>query len=102
MARDLDTVQWRSEAIGVLGRVDTAAEQRFCRSTSVNKITMLAAADELQAATTDATVWLTSNPCPDLKLRERFAGWMFEHMRRGRIHCAAGRHRPRCEYESGD
>jgi hypothetical protein len=58
----------------VLNQV-TAAEGRFCRSTSVNKITMLAAADELQAATTHATVWLTANPCPDDDLRERVA-WM--------------------------
>jgi hypothetical protein len=58
----------------VLNRV-TAAEERFCRSTSVNKITMLAAADELQSATTHATVWLTANPCPDVDLRERVA-WM--------------------------
>ena len=66
--------QWRSEAVRMLDRV-TAAERRFCGSTSVNKITMLAAADELEAATTHATVWLTANPCPDVQLRERVA-WM--------------------------
>jgi len=74
MANETDTLQWRSEAMIILDRV-TTAERRFCRSTSVNKITMLAAADELQAATTDASVWLTANPCPDVKLRERVA-WM--------------------------
>ena len=58
----------------VLHRV-TTAERRFSSSTSVNKITMLAAADELQAATTHATVWLTGNPCPDAKLRE-YVAWM--------------------------
>jgi hypothetical protein len=76
MAREPDTLQWRCEAITVLNRV-TAAEGRFCRSTSVNKITMLAAADELQAATTHATGWLTANPCPDVDLRERVA-WMLK------------------------
>ncbi len=53
----------------------TTAEQRFSMSTSVNKITVLAAADELQAATTGATVWLTENPCPDAELRE-YVVWM--------------------------
>ena len=73
MANQTDT-QWRSEAVNVLDRV-TAAERRFCGSTSVNKITMLAAADELQAVTSHATVWLTANPCPDVELRGRVA-WM--------------------------
>lgn len=58
----------------VLHRV-SAAERRLSASISVNKITVLAAADELQAASTDATVWLTSNPCPDAKLRAHVA-WM--------------------------
>ena len=73
MANETDT-QWHSGAVNVLDRV-TAAERRFCGSTSVNKITMLAAADELQAATRRATVWLTANPCPDVELRERVT-WM--------------------------
>jgi len=58
---------WRIRAMAVLKRV-MAAERRFSASISVNKITMLAAADELDAATRDATVWLTANPCPDAKL----------------------------------
>ncbi len=74
MAPELNTLQWRFEAMSVLGRV-TVAERRFSTSASVNKITMLAAADELQAATTHATAWLTGNPCPDVKLRE-YVAWM--------------------------
>ena len=59
--------QWRFRARTVLRRV-IAAERRFSASISVNKITMLAAADELDAATKDATVWLTANPCPEEEL----------------------------------
>ena len=44
----------------------TAAERRFSQSITLNnEVTMLAAADELQAATRDATVWRLANPCPD-------------------------------------
>ena len=46
----------------------TGAEDRFLASIALNQTTMLAAADELQAATTDATAWLTANPCPDPNL----------------------------------
>jgi hypothetical protein len=74
MAPESNTLQWRFEAMTVLDRV-TTAERRFSASTSVNKITMLAAADEMQAATTDATEWLTGNPCPDVRLRE-YVSWM--------------------------
>ncbi len=59
--------QWRFKATAVLKRV-MAAERRFSASISVNKITMLAAADELDAASRDATVWLTANPCPEAEL----------------------------------
>lgn len=58
----------------VLHRV-AAAERRFSASISVNKITVLAAADELRAATIDATVWLTAHPCPDANLRA-YVAWM--------------------------
>ncbi len=34
---------------------------------------MLAAADELQAATRDAMVWVTANPCPDPNLSDHMA-----------------------------
>ena len=73
MAPESNTLQWRFEAM--TPHCVTTAERRFSASTSVNKITMLAAADELQAATTHATVWLTGNPCPDVKLRE-YVAWM--------------------------
>lgn len=51
----------------------TAAERRFSTSIIVNELTMLAAADELEAATRDATGWLTANPCPDVKLGAHIA-----------------------------
>jgi hypothetical protein len=53
-----------------------AAERRFSASISVNEITMLAAADELAAATRDAKVWLKANPCPDAKLGAHVAGML--------------------------
>jgi hypothetical protein len=34
----------------------------------LNNVTMLAAADELSAATKVATAWLAANPCPDAGL----------------------------------
>ncbi len=52
-----------------------AAERRFSASVSVNEITMLAAADELEAATKDASVWMAANPCPNMKLGAHVA-WM--------------------------
>ncbi|MGO9855656.1 MAG: hypothetical protein ACLPYY_11510 [Acidimicrobiales bacterium] len=39
----------------------------------MSELTMLAAADELEAATRDATGWLTANPCPDVKLGAHIA-----------------------------
>ncbi len=63
------------EAIVELEHV-TKAELRFSESIDLNNETaMLAAADELQAATTDATMWLIANRCPDAKLRAHVA-WM--------------------------
>jgi hypothetical protein len=76
MARETNTLEWRFEAMTVLDRV-TMAERRFSMSTSVNKITVLAAADELQAATTGATMWLKGNPCPDAELRG-YVAWMLK------------------------
>ncbi|MBV8462559.1 MAG: hypothetical protein JO368_04645 [Acidimicrobiales bacterium] len=55
--------QWRAPW-DVLQRLN-AAEDRFLGSIALNQATMLAAADELQAATTDATTWLKAHPCPD-------------------------------------
>ena len=67
--------QWRLSAMAELQRV-TTAERRFSASITLNnEIAMLAAADELQAATRDATVWRMANPCPDSKLGTHVA-WM--------------------------
>lgn len=67
--------QWRLSAMAELQRV-TTAERRFSASITLNNaIAMLAAADELQAATRDATVWRMANPCPDSKLGTHVA-WM--------------------------
>jgi small-conductance mechanosensitive channel len=63
---------WRAMARGVLQRVN-AAEDRLLASIALNQTTMLAAADELQAATTDAAAWLTAHPCPDPNLAAHVA-----------------------------
>ena len=55
---------WLLQAATVLGRV-TGAQRRLSASLNVNEVTMLAAADELDAATKEATAWLASNVCPD-------------------------------------
>jgi len=68
------TDQWRIKAMGVL-RYVTAAETRVSASLSLNDVAILAAADELEAATRDAMVWLAANPSPDLKLGTHIA-WM--------------------------
>jgi hypothetical protein len=60
---------WLLRATGVLHRV-TESEHRFSASITVNKSTMLAAADELQAATRDAMAWVTANPCPEQSLND--------------------------------
>ena len=66
---------WHRRAMAVLRHV-IAAERRFSASIDVNKITMLAAADELDAATRDATVWLAKNPCPETRLVVHAAGML--------------------------
>lgn len=63
---------WRIKATSELGRV-TGAERRFSASLKVNQVTILAAADELAAATRDATAWVEASPCPDLELGGRVA-----------------------------
>jgi hypothetical protein len=68
----LTTKQWRLMAGPDLLRV-SAAERRFAMSVSHSKAAMLAAADELEAATRDATTWLTTHPCPDLSLGDQVA-----------------------------
>jgi hypothetical protein len=67
-----DRLLWRIKSTSELGRV-TAAERRFSASLKVNHVTILAAADELGAATRDATTWVEANPCPDLELGGRVA-----------------------------
>jgi hypothetical protein len=67
MSKEPMAGEWRDGAMTVLQRV-TAAEQRFSAALHVNEITTLAAADELEAATRDARIWVKANPCPDLKL----------------------------------
>jgi len=74
MAREPNAYRWRIQATTVLHRV-TAAERRFSASVHVNKITMLAAADELEAATGDARAWVVANPCPNMKLGAHIA-WL--------------------------
>jgi hypothetical protein len=51
----------------------TGAETRFSASLKVNEVTMLAAADELGAATRDATAWVAANACPHSELGLRVA-----------------------------
>ncbi len=72
MAREPNILQWRIDAMSILHSV-TAAERRLSASMRVNTITMLAAADELEAATMDATTWLTAHPCPESGLRAQVA-----------------------------
>jgi len=67
-------LQWRLKMMTALHRV-TAAERRFAASMRINEVTMLAAADELDAATREAEAWLSANPCPDLKLGTHIS-WM--------------------------
>ena len=61
---------WLIKAASVLGRV-TGAVSRFSASMRVNEVTLLAAADELEAATGEATWWMVANACPDLELGGR-------------------------------
>jgi hypothetical protein len=67
-----NTKQWRLMATPDLRRV-SSAERRFAISVSHSKAAMLAAADELDAATRDATTWLTTHPCPDSNLGDQVA-----------------------------
>ena len=50
-----------------------APERRFSVSLAVNEVTMLAASDELAAATRDAMAWMAINTSPDLELGLRVA-----------------------------
>jgi hypothetical protein len=64
MDQELETQQWLLKAGADLRRV-TNAETRFSAAMSMNHVTMLAAADELEAATREAMAWMAGNPCPD-------------------------------------
>ncbi len=66
------TTQWRMKGREALGFV-AAAQRRLSASLCVNDVTMLAAADELWAATRVATAWLGANPCPDSGLGMQIA-----------------------------
>jgi hypothetical protein len=64
--------QWLLKATAFLQRV-ADAESRFSDSMKVNEVAMLAAADGLQVATSEATLWLVANVCPDVELGRRIA-----------------------------
>ena len=55
---------WLQRSATIFGRV-TRAQRRLSASLKVNEVTMLAAADELDAATKEAKAWMASNICPD-------------------------------------
>ena len=72
MDKERTTQHWLIKAAIVLRRV-ADAEGRFSTSMSVNEVAMLAAADELGAATRDATAWVAANVCPVMELEGRVA-----------------------------
>ncbi len=72
MDNEPTTQHWLNRAAIVLRRV-ADAEGRFSASMRVNEVAMLAAADELWAATRDATAWVAANVCPDMELEGRVA-----------------------------
>lgn len=67
MGKEPTVDTWRMRATKVLERVGNA-ETRLSASLSLNDTSMLAAADELEAATRDAIVWVRANPSPDVRL----------------------------------
>ena len=72
MDKEPTTQHWLIKATAFLQRV-AGAESRFSASMMVNEVTMLAAADKLQVAAWDATLWIAVNACPDLEFRRRVA-----------------------------
>ncbi len=58
---------WLIQAAAFLRRL-TTAETRFAASMRMSRVTMLAAADELETATKEATGWMVGHPCPDAEL----------------------------------
>ncbi len=67
MDKESSAQHWLIEAAVALRRV-TNAKSRFSAAMSLNKVTMLAATDELEAATKEAMVWVMENFCPDVGL----------------------------------
>lgn len=63
---------WLTEAAPVLGRVSNA-ESRFTAAIRLNPTTTLAAADELEAATMEAMVWMMDNHCSEVRIDSRVA-----------------------------
>jgi hypothetical protein len=71
---ELTAPQWRIKATVALYPV-TCAKNELSASLRVNEVTMLAAADDLAAATRDAKAWFAENACPDVVLWTRVS-WM--------------------------
>ena len=63
---------WLAEAAPFLRRV-SSAETRFMAAIRLNPTTTLAAADELEAATMEAMVWMMDNHCPEARIDSRVA-----------------------------
>jgi hypothetical protein len=61
---------WIIRSTPVFRRV-TNAKTRFAAAMNLNRVTMLAAADELHAATIEAMVWVMDNHCLDVRLDSR-------------------------------
>ncbi len=72
MDTEQGTQQWLVKAAAALRRVATA-KVRFSAAMSVNRVTMLAAADELEMATKEAMAWVAGHPCPDEEVGGRVA-----------------------------
>ena len=68
--RSTTQVLWRYKSTAVLRRV-ASAKSRFSLALNLNEVAILAAADELSAATRDARAWLAANACPDSVLGSR-------------------------------
>ncbi len=58
---------WRSRGRQIFDFVRTS-ERQLSSSLHVSDVTVLAAADQLAAATKVALAWLTANPCPDSRI----------------------------------
>ena len=63
---------WCSRGHGALHPV-LAAERQLSAALHLNHVVMLAAADQLFAATDAACAWLAANPCPDSELEVHMA-----------------------------